>query len=78
VDIYNISGQVVRSFSVSEGLHTLNWDGRDTNGKACGSGIYFYKLSTPSLSQTPRFPPGLFLGDFPSVEIWNIEKMIEL
>ncbi len=54
VDIYNISGQVVRSFSVSEGLHTLNWDGRDTNGKACGSGIYFYKLSTPSLSQTKK------------------------
>ncbi len=54
VNIYNIAGQVVRTFSVSQGSHTLNWDGRDASGKACGSGIYFYKLSTPSFNQTRK------------------------
>ncbi len=54
VTIYNVHGQVVRTYSVSEGYHTLNWDGRDANGKTCASGIYFYRLATPSLNQTRR------------------------
>ncbi|MBW6513394.1 MAG: choice-of-anchor D domain-containing protein [Candidatus Syntrophosphaera sp.] len=54
VTIYNVAGQVVRSYSVTEGYHNLNWNGRDANGQACGSGIYFYKLSTPSVSQTRK------------------------
>ncbi len=54
VTIYNVHGQTVRSFAVSEGFHTLNWDGRDANGKACASGIYFYRLTTPSVNQTRK------------------------
>jgi hypothetical protein len=54
VSIYNVHGQVVRIFSVSEGYHSLIWNGRDASGNNCGSGIYFYKLSTPSLNQTRR------------------------
>ncbi len=54
VSIYNISGQLVRSFSVSEGVHTINWNGRDNRGNNCGSGVYFYKLTTPSLNQTRK------------------------
>ena len=54
VTIYNVAGQTVKSFSVDAGFHTLNWNGRDANGKPCGSGIYFYRLSTPSLSQTRK------------------------
>lgn len=52
--ILNLAGQVVRSYSVGEGSHTINWNGTDTNGKACSSGVYFYKLSTPSLNQTRK------------------------
>jgi hypothetical protein len=54
VTIYNVNGQVVKSFAVSQGYHTLNWDGRDTNNNACASGIYFYKLSTPSFNKTMK------------------------
>ncbi|PKN73794.1 MAG: hypothetical protein CVU50_01005 [Candidatus Cloacimonetes bacterium HGW-Cloacimonetes-3] len=54
IAIYNVVGQVVKSISVSEGYHTLNWDGKDSKGNNCASGIYFYKLSTPSLTQTKK------------------------
>jgi hypothetical protein len=54
VSIYNVHGQVVRTYQVNEGYHSLIWNGRDASGNNCGSGIYFYKLSTPSLNQTRR------------------------
>ena len=45
--IYNIKGQKVKTL-VNEilpaGEHTIIWNGRDSNGKPVGSGIYFYKL----------------------------------
>ena len=54
ITIYNIMGQVVRTYKVSEGIHTIQWNGRDSQGNNCGSGIYFYKLTTPSLNQTKK------------------------
>ncbi len=54
VNIYNLQGQLVRSFAVQEGLQTLNWDGRDSRKQPCASGVYFYRLSTPSLNQTRK------------------------
>ena len=45
--IYNIKGQLVKTL-VNEllpaGEHSAIWNGRDTNDKRVGSGIYFYKL----------------------------------
>jgi hypothetical protein len=49
VTVYNILGQAVKTFKVTEGNHKLTWD-----GKNCGSGIYFYKLSTPSTNSTKK------------------------
>ena len=54
VTIYNVLGQVVQSYRVGEGTHNLKWNGHDTRGNTCGSGIYFYKLSTPSMNQTKK------------------------
>jgi len=54
VTIYNILGQVVKTFSLTEGNNNLNWNGRDSKGNLCGNGIYFYKLSTNSLNQTKK------------------------
>jgi len=49
VTVYNILGQNVKSFKVNEGIHTLKWD-----GKGCGSGIYFYRLTTPTTNATKK------------------------
>lgn len=54
VTIYNILGQVVRTFEVAEGTHNIQWNGLNSKGSTCGSGIYFYKLSTPSVNQTKK------------------------
>ncbi|MBL7149962.1 MAG: T9SS type A sorting domain-containing protein [Candidatus Cloacimonetes bacterium] len=47
ITIYNIKGQKVKTL-VNEvlpaGEHSIVWNGRDSNGKQVGSGIYFYKL----------------------------------
>ncbi len=50
VTIYNLAGQAVRSFEVTEGTHNIVWNGKDSKGNVCGSGVYFYKLSTPSFN----------------------------
>jgi len=52
--IYNIRGEVVKSIKLTQGYHTINWDGKDSKGKTCGSGIYFYRLNTPSLNKTKK------------------------
>ncbi len=52
VTIYNVLGQVIKTFKTTEGNNLLTWNGHDVNGNACSSGIYFYKLSTPSVNKT--------------------------
>jgi flagellar hook assembly protein FlgD len=54
VTIYNILGQVVKTFPVNQGTNNLKWNARDSKGNLCGNGIYFYKLSTNSLNQTKK------------------------
>ncbi len=54
VNIYNLSGQIVKSYSVTAGNQILNWDGLDNRGNYCASGVYFYKLQSPSISQTKK------------------------
>jgi len=54
VTIYNVLGQAVKTYNVNQGINALTWDGRDSKGALCGSGIYFYKLSTPSMNQTKK------------------------
>lgn len=56
ITIYNVIGQVVKVVPVSETTtpRTFTWNGRDSKGNVCGSGIYFYKLSTPSRNITKK------------------------
>jgi len=49
VTIFNIKGQTVKTFPLKAGEHTLTWDGKDSS-----SGIYFYKLITPSIHTTKK------------------------
>ena len=46
VDIFNHRGQRVRSFSdhKPKGRHNVNWDGKDSHGKSCGTGIYYFRM----------------------------------
>ena len=52
--IYNVLGQVVKTYSLNQGIHNLKWNGKDNKGNICSSGIYFYKLSTPTMNQTKK------------------------
>ncbi|MCK5124857.1 MAG: T9SS type A sorting domain-containing protein [candidate division Zixibacteria bacterium] len=56
VDIYNITGQKVNSFTgASEaGLVEIAWDSKNTSGTAVSSGIYFYKISAGTVSATMK------------------------
>jgi len=55
--IYNVKGQLVRELSrgsLPAGNHNVVWDGRDLNGKAAASGIYFIRLQSPVLNSTRK------------------------
>ncbi|MHB9027920.1 MAG: Omp28-related outer membrane protein [Candidatus Latescibacterota bacterium] len=46
--IYDITGRKVRELvngRMSAGAHSVVWDGRNTNGKAVSSGVYFSRLT---------------------------------
>ena len=54
IRIYNLRGEIVKTYTLNSGIHALTWDGKDTNGLLCGSGVYFFRLSTPSISQVKK------------------------
>jgi len=61
--IFNIRGQVVKTFScsgLSAGYNTKVWDGTDKNGSPAGAGIYICRLSAGGKNSTRKLT---FLGD---------------
>jgi hypothetical protein len=57
IDIYNIRGQKVRTLVNDEypaGIHNILWKGTDNYGRNMASGIYFYRFSTPDITQIQR------------------------
>lgn len=47
--IFNIRGTLVKTILIGEknlGMHTFDWDGTDSLGNDCASGIYYFRLST--------------------------------
>ena len=57
LNVYDVTGARVRTLvdeSAKPGLHTVAWDGRNARGEAVGSGIYFYRLSTPARTFTRK------------------------
>jgi len=51
VDIYNLKGQVVKSFDMGikqPGQYKITWDGFDYSGESVAGGIYFYRLKLDS------------------------------
>ncbi|MCP4708171.1 MAG: hypothetical protein GY869_06075, partial [Planctomycetes bacterium] len=52
--IYDITGRLVKTLlddePIEPGYHTVQWDGRNREGMAVGSGIYLYRLESVSLN----------------------------
>ncbi len=47
--IYDALGRLVNTIvdaNFSSGIHQINWDGKNSEGDALASGLYFYKLTT--------------------------------
>jgi len=55
IEIFNIKGQLLKTFNTcSSGTHDLVWDMKDDKGKKCATGVYFYRLSSPSVQQIQK------------------------
>lgn len=52
--IYNLSGQLVLSRAYSSGSHQFAWDGSDSQGNPCASGIYLIRLKSRSHSSSAK------------------------
>jgi Spy/CpxP family protein refolding chaperone len=57
IQIYNITGQLIRVFDQgyqSTGNYVVNWDGRSENGDMTASGVYLYRIEAGSYHITNR------------------------
>ena len=62
LSIYDTAGRLVRTLSIGfkpagfyqSRARAAYWDGRNDAGERVSSGVYFYRLSTPSFHQTKR------------------------
>lgn len=55
--IYNARGQLVRKLQVgakASGRHRIEWDGRDEQGGACSTGVYYIRMDADSQSFTRK------------------------
>jgi flagellar hook assembly protein FlgD len=56
--IYDATGRLVQKLvneSLEAGVHTLRWDGRNVQGVAVPSGIYFWRFSGAGLHRADKF-----------------------
>ena len=57
IEVFNILGSRVVTLAdkkQSAGVHSIKWDGKDESGVFVGSGVYFYKISTPEFNKTKK------------------------
>jgi len=53
--IFNIRGQLIHEVSdIIPGNHRISWNGRDKNDREVASGVYFYRLTSPSIHTVQR------------------------
>lgn len=57
IDIFNNKGQLIKQIYNSQadaGHHSVQWDGKDNEGKACSSGVYFYRMKAGRFVQSKK------------------------
>lgn len=56
--VFDVAGRVVRTLVTGlpqlAGRYEAPWDGRDDEGRACASGVYIYRLSAGSFSESGK------------------------
>ena len=52
--IYNLKGQKIRQFSITEDQYSVVWNGQNDNGVEVSSGIYLYKLNVNGETQAVK------------------------
>jgi hypothetical protein len=55
LNIYDRSGRMVRTLSdnrLEPGTYSVNWNGKDNNGRKVGHGVYFLRLETDQVTKT--------------------------
>jgi hypothetical protein len=54
--VYNVAGQVVKTFEGSDeaGVVNVSWDGRGNDNSVVASGMYFYRLNTADFVATKK------------------------
>jgi hypothetical protein len=55
--IYDVSGTLIRKLvdgEIAAGRKSVRWDGRDATGGEVASGVYFYRLETPTFGQSKK------------------------
>ena len=57
IEVFNILGQTVDTIvneRMDAGNHLIKWNGIDSNNHKVSSGVYFYRLSTETYSNTKK------------------------
>ncbi|MCB5251620.1 MAG: T9SS type A sorting domain-containing protein, partial [Candidatus Cloacimonetes bacterium] len=57
ISVYNLKGQLVKQLlnrRESIGTHSIIWDGRDSDGRTCSSGVYYYRINNNGTSITKK------------------------
>jgi len=57
IKIYNTLGQEIVTLvnsELSDGIHKVKWDGKDSRGQKVSSGIYIYKINLNQFTQSRK------------------------
>ncbi len=52
--IFNIKGQVVKTWSLRDPISQVIWNGRDNNSKPVSSGVYFFKMKSGNYASSGK------------------------
>lgn len=58
IEVYDVAGRRAARLDNAVfpiGRHTLKWNGRDENGHRAASGVYFFRISGPKVSEIRKF-----------------------